>query len=49
MYKEINKHVSLKEGVEYWVNDNGRKREMPKVEIRKELAEKAHIATNHRK
>lgn len=45
---KINKHVLLEEGVEYWVNDNGRKREMPKVEIRKELAEKAHIITNHR-
>ena len=45
---KANKHVLREDGKEYWVSDSGLKREHPEVGIRKELAEKAHMETNHR-
>lgn len=45
---KINKHVLKENGKEYWISDNGKKREMPEVEQRKQLVIAAHKESNHR-
>lgn len=45
---KISKHVIKEGGKEYWISDNGMKREMPNVECRKSLILAAHEELNHR-
>ncbi|KAM0676517.1 hypothetical protein COBT_004260, partial [Conglomerata obtusa] len=48
MEGKINKHVLKEDNKEYWISDNGLKREMPKIEDRKKIAIEIHERLNHR-
>lgn len=45
---KINKHLLREDGKEYWISDNGLKREMPSVEVRKQLVVETHERLQHR-
>ncbi|KAM0685031.1 hypothetical protein COBT_003760 [Conglomerata obtusa] len=45
---KMNKHVLKEYDKEYWISDNGLKREMPNIEKRKNLVFDMHEDLNHR-
>lgn len=45
---KMNKHVITENNKEYWVSDNGLKREMPPITKRRDIVFDAHLEVNHR-
>lgn len=43
-----NKHIEVKDGIEYWKFDNGENREIPSKEDRKQIILSTHEILNHR-